>query len=419
MATRRPVRQIEVLIICSQNLQDSAGGVVSHVTVLAEQLAALRKPDRRDLHQCRVDLLTPRGSRSKQNNLRHFGARSESGLVRLGEPLFQSAFEACAKHWHGNGRRRAHWDIVHAHDTDGLLLGMLLKVGMQSTGRAPKLIYTVHRVPDGVPSTAAVNVKEAHLRLLENVDLVDAYIAPSDYCARKLATYLGSDPAKITVLNHGVPTGRVSPVAAAHATIPKLKGRGPIVFCPARVDANKGADVLLAASEEVLQHCSGAQFVFAGALKDVGDASFAQKIRDHLLRHTRAKQIFFGTDAGASFSEAEMQTFYDAATVCVLPSHHENFPLALLEAGSFGKAVVASDVGGIPEIITDSGTGLLVPAGKPQDLAQQIVRLLRDSATRKQYGDALRARVENSFSATRMAARYLDLYERVGRVRLR
>jgi glycosyltransferase involved in cell wall biosynthesis len=99
-----------------------------------------------------------------------------------------------------------------------------------------------------------------------------------------------------------------------------------------------------------------------------------------------------------------------AADVYAMPSYWEGMPLAVLEAMLAGKAIVASRVGGIPEVIRDGETGLLVPAGDAPALAQSLRRLLDDERLRSRLGAAARARGDAEFHVRVMADRYESLY---------
>ena len=100
------------------------------------------------------------------------------------------------------------------------------------------------------------------------------------------------------------------------------------------------------------------------------------------------------------------------ADIFVLASRSEGLPLSILEAMSVGLPVIASRVGGVPEIVVDGETGLLVPPGDPSSLATAIERLLADPALRNRLGDAGRARLEESFDLGRCRREHLELYRR-------
>jgi glycosyltransferase involved in cell wall biosynthesis len=97
----------------------------------------------------------------------------------------------------------------------------------------------------------------------------------------------------------------------------------------------------------------------------------------------------------------------------VLPSiYGENLPTVLMEAGGCARAVIASDVGGIADIVSHEETGLLVPPGDSDALAAAIVRLLDEPALARQYGSAGRLRVQRLFDAHLWAANLRTVYER-------
>ena len=102
-----------------------------------------------------------------------------------------------------------------------------------------------------------------------------------------------------------------------------------------------------------------------------------------------------------------------AFDVFVMPSITEGLGTSILDAMACTKAVVASDVGGIPEVVERDVTGLLVPARDASALGAAIIRLLRDPALTGRLAAAGRARVERRFTADRMVQETLDLYRRL------
>jgi glycosyltransferase involved in cell wall biosynthesis len=95
-----------------------------------------------------------------------------------------------------------------------------------------------------------------------------------------------------------------------------------------------------------------------------------------------------------------------------LPSLHEGFSVALLEAMIAGVPVVASNVGGVPEVIQQGGNGLLVPPADPSALASSIRFLLENPAEAERMGAEARARA-HEFTRTRTAERIVSVYERL------
>jgi glycosyltransferase involved in cell wall biosynthesis len=99
-----------------------------------------------------------------------------------------------------------------------------------------------------------------------------------------------------------------------------------------------------------------------------------------------------------------------AADLFVMPSYSEGLPLALLEAMFAGRAVVASDVGGIPELIRDREEGLLVPPGDAESLGRALEELFCDSDLRHSLGMAARQRAEARYTIEAMTDAYETLY---------
>ena len=108
-------------------------------------------------------------------------------------------------------------------------------------------------------------------------------------------------------------------------------------------------------------------------------------------------------------------SYYRAADIYVHAARAENLPLTIIEAMACGIAVVASSVGGIPELVVDSQTGLLVPAGDAGALARAISNLLCDDETRRTYGEVGAKRARERFTLEREADSYLALYEELQR----
>jgi glycosyltransferase involved in cell wall biosynthesis len=115
-----------------------------------------------------------------------------------------------------------------------------------------------------------------------------------------------------------------------------------------------------------------------------------------------------------SLSTPEVAGALDAASFLVLPSRSEGLGRVVVEAFCRGRAVVGSRVGGIPDLVTDGETGLLVPPGDPAALAEAMERLLADGARAERLGAAARAAVEPWLATPEEYAREVrDLVERV------
>jgi glycosyltransferase involved in cell wall biosynthesis len=172
----------------------------------------------------------------------------------------------------------------------------------------------------------------------------------------------------------------------------------------------EGHDVLIDAAPAVLRRYPQAHFDLVGGGPEL--ASLA------------ARAAFRGVGSAFTFLGArdDVPALLAAADVFVLPSRTEPFPNVLAEAMAAGLPIVASAVGGVPEVIDNGRNGLLVPAGDAGALADRLCRVLDDPALRTRLGSAARADAEARYSFDRMVeafeAIYIEQLTRRGRGRL-
>jgi len=136
------------------------------------------------------------------------------------------------------------------------------------------------------------------------------------------------------------------------------------------------------------------------------------ELRDEL--HAKAKGL--GLDGktifmGAFTSREELNQILSNTDIFLLSSILEGQPLAIVEAMAHGCPIVSTNVGGIPELITDNVNGFLCPPMDPQCLAEKILRLIDDNALRERLGNAARSSYKNSpFDAPSMANFFISVY---------
>jgi glycosyltransferase involved in cell wall biosynthesis len=107
----------------------------------------------------------------------------------------------------------------------------------------------------------------------------------------------------------------------------------------------------------------------------------------------------------------DMTSIYASLDVMVSSSRREGLPIAILEGMASGLALVATAVGEVPKVVEDRRTGILVPPGEAGQLAAALVELLHNPEKRRRLGLAARQLIEEEYSATRMTADYLRVYE--------
>jgi glycosyltransferase involved in cell wall biosynthesis len=166
---------------------------------------------------------------------------------------------------------------------------------------------------------------------------------------------------------------------------------------------DKGVYDLVKAFAQVCQQLPDVRLVLGG----VGQTAAVRELASELGLQPRVELPGW---LGAQSKAAA----FAAGTVFVLPSYHEGMPMALLEAMSWGLPVIATPVGGIPQIITHEVNGLMVAPGDVTALASAIMRLLRDPALRERLGEAARDTVASRFSLEDAVARLSGIYQRFG-----
>lgn len=177
-----------------------------------------------------------------------------------------------------------------------------------------------------------------------------------------------------------------------------LKLAPPVIGAVSRLHRQKGVIHLLRAAPDILKRRPEAKIVIAGGGPLEGDIRrFAA--RAGLDRHV---QIL-----GERPDARDLLSLFD---VFVLPSFWEGLPLVLIEAASLGKPIVASAIDGVREVLRDGETGLLVPPGKPRELAAAIVRVLEDPALAARLGATAQLDIPPRFTLERMVGETQNLY---------
>jgi starch synthase len=184
-------------------------------------------------------------------------------------------------------------------------------------------------------------------------------------------------------------------------------GRPSVVFV-GRVTRQKGLPVLLRAAERI---DPAAQLVLCAGQADTAELQAEVTGLVDRLRATRSGVIWIP----GMLAKSEVIQILSHATVFVCPSEYEPLGIVNLEAMACGSAVVASAVGGIPEVVADGETGLLVPVGDEVALASAVNVLIRDPARAAEFGARGRQRAVADFSWDRIAAQTAELYAELAR----
>jgi glycosyltransferase involved in cell wall biosynthesis len=278
----------------------------------------------------------------------------------------------------GRALRRRRPDVLHTHlvhaDFHGLPAGRLARV--------PLLVSTKHGFNPFRSGRAFAAADRAVARL------ADVHIAISAGLARYLAESEGFDPTGFEIVHYGLEAGQEPP---APSGAPRLAIVGRLIPI-------KGHEVLLEAVARVREDVPDL------TLEIAGDGPLEPELRTTVARLGLGETVTF---LGRVESPAAV---YERAEIVVVPSFGEGFGMVALEAMERGRAVIASDVGGLPEIVEAGTTGSIVPPGDAEALARAVVELARDPARATAMGAAGRERALSAFSQECCTERTEALY---------
>jgi glycosyltransferase involved in cell wall biosynthesis len=297
--------------------------------------------------------------------------------------------------------RRWHPDIVHTHLAKAGALGRAVAV----RAHVPVIVHTFH---GHVLQDYFSSLKTAAFAKVERAlaARTDALIAVAPWVRDELlAMGIGTED-RWHVIPVGVdltPLLEDRPALSQARAILDLPDRGPVVGIVGRLAPVKDHRTFLRAAVQISTEYPDATFVVAGdgpdraALHDEARAVLGDRVR------------FLGW-------VNDLPSLYAACDVVTLTSRMEGTPVALIEAAAAGRPVVATDVGGVAEVVRDGSTGFTVPAGDDAAVAAAVLSLLRDPDRARAMGEAGAAHVRARFSRDRMANDLTALYgELLGR----
>jgi glycosyltransferase involved in cell wall biosynthesis len=278
--------------------------------------------------------------------------------------------------------RRLRPHIVHASSSKAGVLGRIAA----RVGGAPIRIFTVHGWAfTAVPGLRSVVFRWAE-RLVRPLTTVTVCVSEGERAAGIAARTC--DETTTVVIRNGID--------AAARPVARQRTHPPRIVAVGRLQAPKDPLSLVRA----LANLGGRQF---HALI-VGDGPDRPAVEAELRRLDLTGAVDL---AGEREDVAEILA---ASAVFVLSSRSEAFPMSVLEAMAAGLPVVAPRIGGLPELVVEGETGLLVRPGDPEELAAAISRLLDDPTLRERLGSAGRARVATHFALDSFLDAHLELY---------
>ncbi len=231
---------------------------------------------------------------------------------------------------------------------------------------------------------------------------IDAYVPVSGDLAGWLRHTIGIPGAKIAMVANGVDTARYAPAPAA---APAVAAPQPIwIGTVGRADRIKNHAGLLDVFALLLARFPPPRFDLR--LVIVGDGPLLEPLRERVAAAGWSERVWLPGARG------DVAAILRAWSVFVLPSLSEATPVVILEAMASGLPVVASRVGGVPQLVLEGRTGFLADPSEPQAFADAIAAYVGDAGLRAAHGAAGRAHVQAGYSVDAMVAGYDALYTR-------
>jgi glycosyltransferase involved in cell wall biosynthesis len=286
--------------------------------------------------------------------------------------------------------RRSKPDIVHIHGNPGLMFGVpaALCAGIKN------IVYTCH-------FSRSRHSRLRHRVLGSLLNRAKACIAVSQAAKDVLVEHYHQSGDRIRIIHNGVDTKKFVPSSDLW-----LRKELTVGFCGV-FRPEKQIPLLISSVAPLLKQGKVKKLLL------VGDGPEMDQCR------RAATDLGVQNETEFAGAHADVRPYLRRMDIFVLPSREEAMPVALLEAMSHGCAVVGSQVGGIPEVIEDGVSGLVIPEGNEAALTSRLCDLANDEELRHRYGRAARQRVEDSFSLDAMMDGYAQLYREVASPKFR
>jgi glycosyltransferase involved in cell wall biosynthesis len=284
-------------------------------------------------------------------------------------------------------------EILHNHMYRAEVVGTRAALLLGEHGcRRPAVISTVH--------SSRIRCVEDRETLRQLTPLMDRLIVVSQAIKEKIEDE-GRSGVPVSLIYNGVDLQRYNhqqPCCTLHEDY-KIEPEAPIVGVVARLEAEKGHRTLLAAWPAVLEAVPNARLLI------VGEGSEEDSLKSQAEELGISERVVF------TGRRDDVPAVTAALDVAVLPSYREAQGLSVLEAMALSRPVVASRVGGIPEMIDDGVSGLLVPPHDPPALAAALIRLLTDHPFADMLARAGHNLVHERFCIELMVRSIEDLYD--------
>lgn len=178
------------------------------------------------------------------------------------------------------------------------------------------------------------------------------------------------------------------------------------IFYAGRIERRKGVHTLVEAIPKIRRKFKNTRFCFFGSQS-------SELIEDYIMNYLRSFNEDYNIEINQYCPKEILMEHLFNSDICVIPSLWDNSPNTAYEAMAAGKAVVACKTGGIPEIIEDNNTGILVPPGNSNALAKGIISLLENDGLRKEMGKNGQMKIRDLCDLKKNVEKRLLLYKKV------
>jgi len=261
--------------------------------------------------------------------------------------------------------------------------------------------WTTDYITDFEKNTYSQQIEKMKARRRRILTEADAVIAVSNFMG-DLAKLIGVEPAKINVIHNAIDFGNEVKAGATRPVPADLPGDGQIIMTACRLTKWKGVDRLIKAMPEIIKRLSRVYLVI------LGDGPELENLRQLVQSLNLTEQIKFLNRV----PHESVLKYLSRADVFVLNTNYEGLSHTLLEAMKAGVPVIATNVGGNPEVITDGRNGLLIDYNNQNQLTEAICRLLADRPLAKSLAEAATVKLKD-FSWRQTVAKTVDLLKKM------
>jgi len=299
--------------------------------------------------------------------------------------------------------REGQHEIVHGHTFFPGLYVALTRLFLPGVRR----VVTFHNLGyDSYPANTAWRKIRKRLDGWLMRNWVDGRVAVSHAVGEHYQRHLRLPP--VDVIPNAFPTQDLQPDPALdrRAVLEEcgLSGDDFVALLCGRFVAEKGHRFFISAIDMLRQRGEQVRGLI------VGDGPLAGEIAADIRRRGLDERI----RVHPAVRHAELLRIMQAADLLVMASTHEGFPLSPGEAMALGRPVLATKVGGSPELLEDGVSGVLVPPGDPAALADGMMRLLKNPEERRRLGAAAQRRIADRFSTEHLAEVWMTYYRQAG-----